>query len=240
MMTVRKSGSASSSTMKPEEASRRNRGRCHSPLSRPLACSGHSESPPWPWTKLEFQRVHLTYSPSFSLNANGQDKLGNPILYQQIYLAKDLEKWQSRVEQGMDLTEQESKDIDVNLDYLSWTLFALSSLTLINLERSQPLKPPKRPKPAASHEGLGEIQTWHPYPQPSHPYAFHAGCHFHAFLSLSEKVMRDEELFTSKNQSDKVMDRFGEIYHELETWPDNLPDCMKLGPRSTPHVLALQ
>jgi hypothetical protein len=157
-----------------------------------------------------------------------------------MYLAKDLEKWQSRVEQGLNLTEQELKAIDANLSNLTWTLFALSSLTLINLERSQPLTPPKRPKPPTGHEAFGETQTWQPYPQPSHPYAFHAGCHFHAFLSLSEKVMRDEGLFKSKDQSDKVMERFGDIYHELETWPQDLPDCMKLGPRSTPHVLALQ
>jgi len=173
------------------------------------------------------------------LNANGQDKLGNPILYQQMYLAKDLEKWQTRVEQGLNLTEQELKVIDTNVTYLSWTLFALSSLTLINLEGAQPLTPPKRSKPPMGHEAFGESQTWQPYPQPSHPYAFHAGCHFHAFLSLSEKVMQDEVLFKSNDQSDKVMDRFGEVYHQLENWPQDLPDCMKLHPRSTPHVLAL-
>jgi len=63
---------------------------------------------------------------------------------------------------------------------------------------------------------------------------------YHAFLSLSEKAMRDEELFKSKDQSDQVMDRFREIYHELKNWPDDRPDCIKLGPRSTPHILALQ
>ncbi|KAK5047770.1 hypothetical protein LTR84_006435 [Exophiala bonariae] len=173
------------------------------------------------------------------LNANGQDKLGNPILYQQMYLAKSLDKWQSRVEQSFNLTDQESKAIDINITYLSWTLFALSSLTLINLEKEQPLTPPKRDKPLAGHEAFGEMQTWQPYPQPSHPYPFHAGCHFHAFLSLSEKVMRDEELFKSKDRSQEVMERFSKIYHEMETWPQDLPDCMKLGPRSTPHMLAL-
>jgi hypothetical protein len=143
--------------------------------------------------------------------ANGQDKLGIPILYQQMYLAKDLEKWQSRVEQGLNLTEQELNAIDANLSYLSWTLFALSSLTMINLERSQLLTPPKRPKPPPGHEAIGETETWQPYPRPSHPYAFHAGCHFNAFLSLSEKVVRDEELFKSEDNrtmSWSVFDRF--------------------------------
>jgi hypothetical protein len=166
--------------------------------------------------------------------------VGNPILYQQIYLAKDLEKWRSRMEQSLYLTEQALNEIDRNLDRLSWTLFALSSLTLINLERTQPLKPPKRPKPIPDHEAPEESQTWQPYPQPSHPFVFHAECHFDAFLSLSEKVMRDEALFAAGERSESVMDRFREIYRELDDWPQNLPDCMKLGPKATPHVLALQ
>jgi hypothetical protein len=60
------------------------------------------------------------------------------------------------------------------------------------------------------------------------------------FLSLLEKVVRDEALFVADDRSDSVMDRFREIYRELEDWPQNLPDCMNLGPRATPHVLALQ
>lgn len=144
------------------------------------------------------------------------------------------------MQQNSYLTEQVLSEIDRNLDRLLWTLFALSSLTLINLERTQPVMPPNRPKPIPEHEAPEESQTWQPYPQPSHPFVFHAECHFHAFLSLSEKVMRDEALFTGNNQSDSDMKRFREVYRELEVWPQNLLDCMKLGPRATPHVLALQ
>lgn len=171
---------------------------------------------------------------------NGQDRLGNPILYQQIYLAQGLEKWRSRVQRSQSLTEQALDEIDRNLNRLSWTLFALSSLTLINLERTRPPKPPKRPKPKTEHGAAEGSQTWQPYPQPSQAFSFHGECHFHAYLSLLEKVMRDEALFASEDQSAEAIQRFREIYRELEEWPHNLPDCMQLGPRATPHVLALQ
>jgi hypothetical protein len=166
--------------------------------------------------------------------------VGNPILFQQIYLTKDLEKWRARMQQRVNLTGQTLNEIDRNLDRLSWTLFALGSLTLINLDRTQPLKPPKRPKPAPEHEAPEESQTWQPYPHPSRSFVFHAERHFHAFLTLSEKVMRDEALFVSDDRSDLVMNRFREIYRELEEWPQNLSECMNLGPKATPHVLALQ
>jgi len=171
---------------------------------------------------------------------NGKDKLGNPILYQQIYLAKGLDKWRSRVQRSQGLSEQALNEIDRNLNRLSWTLFALSSLTLINLERTRPPKPLTCPKPATEHDAPGGSQTWQPYPQPRQALSFHSECHFHAYLSLSEKVMRDEALFTSEDQSPAAMHRFREIYRELEEWPQNLPDCMQLGARATPHILALQ
>lgn len=176
----------------------------------------------------------------YSLNTNGQDKQGNPIMYKQIYLAKDVEKWRSRIEQSPQMTPKVLADLDRNLSRLSWTLFALSSLTLINLEKSQPVEPPKRPKPMVDHEAVGQRDTWQPYPQPSQPFVFHSECHYHAFLSLAEKVMRDEALFISKGNSESLVDRFYEIFQELEQWPRNLPDCMSRGPKATPHVLALQ
>jgi hypothetical protein len=144
------------------------------------------------------------------------------------------------MQESVHLTEQTLNEIDLNLNRLSWTLFALGSLTLINLERTRPLKLPERPKPVPEHETSGEGQLWQPYPHPSQPFLFHAECHYHAFLTLSEKVMRDEALFVADDRSESDMDSFREIYRELEEWPQNLPECMSLGPKATPHVLALQ
>lgn len=131
-------------------------------------------------------------------------------------------------------------DIDKSLDRLLWTLFALNSMTMINLEQSQPLRPPKRPKPRIDHHMFDAGKTWSPYPELRQPIGFHSECHYHAFLSLAEKATRDEAAFHSNGGRLSRMNRFKEIYQQLEDWPHTLPDCLKRQTRTMPHIMALQ
>jgi len=178
-----------------------------------------------------------------SLNTNGQDRLGSPILFQQIYLARDLEKWRARLAKEPDIPPGLLDNVDRSLDRLMWTLFSLSSVTTINLENGQIQKPPSRRKPTLIHDGIGDHQTWVAYPQRQSPTTFHPECHYHSFISLMEKISRDDPLFPPEGwvkDLSETTEMFRRLYAELEEWPQTLPECMRLHENAMPHVVALQ
>ncbi|KIX95465.1 uncharacterized protein Z520_08982 [Fonsecaea multimorphosa CBS 102226] len=180
------------------------------------------------------------------LNINGQDKLGNGVLYQQIFLAKSLGKWRQRIGQGPFMTEEYLEKVDQSLCQLEWTLFALNPLIGLALKQVRVFDKPSRPKPAVAPPGSncaqqGHPSPWTPYPIPYTSIEWHPTCHYLAFTSLAEKATLDETLFEKKRQSDSdvAMDKFTKVFHEVEDWPAHLPECMKLHDKAMPHVLAL-
>ncbi|OQV08125.1 Fungal Zn2-Cys6 binuclear cluster domain-containing protein [Cladophialophora immunda] len=177
------------------------------------------------------------------LNINGQDKLGNGFLYQQIFLSKSLNKWRQRIAQRSSMTPEFLAKIDFCLCQLEWTLYALNPLIGLALKQVRVFDRPSRPKPTSHSVGCAQHQPvcWTPYPIPYTSVEWHPTCHYLAFISLAEKATLDETLFEEKQQSDSEVakDKFAKVYHEVEDWPAHLPGCMKLHDRAMPHVIAL-
>ncbi|OAP54352.1 hypothetical protein AYL99_11453 [Fonsecaea erecta] len=178
------------------------------------------------------------------LNINGQDKLGNGVLYQQIFLSKSLGKWRQRIGQDLSMTQEYLAKVDFSLSRLEWTLYALNPLIGLALRHVRVFERPQRPKPVAQlGAGCAQQQPacWTPYPTPYTRTEWHPTCHYLAFISLAEKAGFDETLYETYRKYDSVasMDKFKKAYRELEDWPNDLPECMKLHDRATPHVIAL-
>ncbi|KIW91353.1 uncharacterized protein Z519_08249 [Cladophialophora bantiana CBS 173.52] len=180
------------------------------------------------------------------LNINGQDKLGNSVLYQQIFLSKRLGKWRQRIGRSPSMTQEYLAKIDLCLNQLEWTLYALNPLIGLALKQVRVFdRPTSRPKPVSDCRNCTEEQKtigyWTPYPIPYTSIEWHPTCHYLAFISLAEKATLDENLFEQKrkNDSDETMDKFVSVYHEVEDWPEHLPECMKLHGKAMPHVIAL-
>ncbi|KIW16228.1 hypothetical protein PV08_06279 [Exophiala spinifera] len=174
------------------------------------------------------------------LNTSGQDSLGNTVLYQQIFLSKDLDRWLQKIHRSMDLPKWYFDNVTKCLDRLQWTLYALNSCTLLNFEKSQYIRPPSRPKPESNHDKCDNID-WTPYPQHHPPVSFHPACHYRSFVSLTELTARGESLVTieTKEDVDSAMRQLGELYTRIQNWSKTLPDCLLLDERCSPHVIAL-
>jgi hypothetical protein len=132
--------------------------------------------------------------------------------------------------------------IDQSLNRLTWTVYAVNSIALINLGQTIPLSTPSQPKPNLL-DHASDNGTWMPYPQQREPLGFHEGCHYHWFLSLAEIIATNQAVFVSHDQEwgGLAQTRFRELYSQLQTWRDGLPDCLQIhDDRSVPHVTALQ
>ncbi|KAH0843186.1 hypothetical protein FOPE_07848 [Fonsecaea pedrosoi] len=177
------------------------------------------------------------------LNINGQDKLGNGVLYQQIFLSKSLSKWRQRIEHDPLMTHEYLSKVDSCLCRLEWTLYALNPLIGLALKQVRVFDRPSRPKPITQSGGCQQqrASSWAPYPVPHPSLEWHPKCHYLAFISLAEKATLDETLFEKKqnNEGGRAKDKFTRVYHEVEDWPDHLPECMKMHDNAMPHVIAL-
>lgn len=71
---------------------------------------------------------------------------------------------------------------------------------------------------------------------------FHPECHYSLFLSLAEVTGKAESLLPQgqSGDSEDIDSSFYQHYLNLEDWALSLPDCMQLGPQSTPHVMTIQ
>jgi hypothetical protein len=188
------------------------------------------------------RRSTTSSAKSRSLNETGRDRSGNPVLWHQIYLARDLPKWRSRLLQDSRIPSSDLDALDRSLNRLTWTLYAMNSLTLINLGQTIPLSVPSQPKPKLLDHTF-DTETWTPYPQQREPLGFHQRCHYDWFLSLAEIIATNQAVFISHDQELTVLaqSRFLELYRQLQMWRDNLPDCLQIhDARSVPHVTALQ
>lgn len=157
-------------------------------------------------------------------------------------MAKDLDKWQTRLKDENSTSSEVLAKIDKSLDCLSWAIFALNSFTLLSLPKAEVLDIPNRSKPPSNHDATFQ-PTWIPYPRHRDVrWTFHADCHFEAFLSLAESACREEAWFTDRGNtwSAESTDRFNRTYEELRKWPETLPSCVKLSSITLPHTIALQ
>lgn len=157
-----------------------------------------------------------------------------------MYLADDLEKWRSRIQDDPCMKDDKLVALDLNLDKLTWTIFALNSMSMMNLQHMRQLKPPSRPKPWVDHHGPKAGMSWTPYPALRRPSNFHSDCHFDAFLSLTSKMTKDEDALIGEARENPPSLQFEKIYHQLEAWEQSLPDCIRQYDRAVPHTIALQ
>jgi hypothetical protein len=187
----------------------------------------------------------LTTSPGNSLNTNGQDQLGNTIFYQQIFLTKRLGKWRKRVDKIIGISSEQMRAVDISLDRLEWTIYAMNLFVGLALEQVQLFSRPSRAKPVG-YTGSGttceEHGDWTPYPVPHTPIAFHHDCHYLAYISLADVVADDEALYNAKRRSDthSMARKFEELYTRLQEWPKTIKSCMTIHEHAIPHVIALQ
>lgn len=177
-----------------------------------------------------------------SLHIDGREKIGNPILHQQIFMAKDLEKWRRRLQDEQDCDAEVLVKIDKSLDRLLWSIFALNSFTRLSFPKAAVSEPSSRFRPSRKHHATDQA-VWFLYPQQKDAqWVFHTECHFDAFLSLAQSASREEASLPALGDSWSVfrIDRFKHRYEELQTWPEKLPSCMRLSTITQPHTIALQ
>ncbi|KAJ9607664.1 hypothetical protein H2200_007742 [Cladophialophora chaetospira] len=176
------------------------------------------------------------------LNTNGQDQLGNAILYQQLFLVKSLGKWRSKIEQDPKVTARQMDAIDISLGRLEWTLYCLGLIVGLALEQVRLFEKPKRAKPLAnSYRTCDEHAEWTPYPIPHSPADWHPDCHYLAYVGLAEVLTHDEALYEEHRRSDQHMmaEKFQRLFTKVKNWPETIPPCMRLHKTSMPHVIAL-
>lgn len=139
--------------------------------------------------------------------------------------------------------------VDRCLHRLTWTTFALDTVSSMSSGVICPPSIPNhvRPVPRVTHNDGTHADSstveWSPYPEQKPLKApFHPECHYSAFLSLAEVTSLDEAMLPQghPDTDDQIHDSFYGQFNKLENWASTLPDCMQLGPQSTPHVMALQ
>lgn len=133
-------------------------------------------------------------------------------------------------------------DVDKTLSRLTWTIFAMNSLTLINIGQSLAVPRPSLPKPQAHHYEQTTENSWSPYPRAGWGAEFHASCHYRQFITMAEILASNQAVFLShtKGDVDALIPMFKELDERLNKWYMALPACMSKEGHPTPHVLALQ
>jgi hypothetical protein len=180
-------------------------------------------------------RIALTFHPSPSLNTNGQDKLGNAIFYQQLFLVKYLDKWRARLEQNPSITAERLHAVDVSL----------SRFIGLALEHVRLFHKPSRPRYLGypeSGDTCDEHSDWQPYPVPHTSIDWHPHCHYLAYTALAEIVSDDEAKYEERRRTPEpsLAHRFEELVQRVKAWPDTIKPCVRMHARAMPHVIALQ
>lgn len=180
---------------------------------------------------------------------NGQDKVGLLVLSEQVFMSKELDKYQEKMSKDPNVSAEMLSKIDQSINRLEWALFSLNAFTLVGSRRAHAVAPPDRPHPHDGHDGNTDSKTWMAYPRQAPQFEFHEGCHFAAVSSLAREAHRNEVSYMrsednegqekrgeGKNGTDKVCG----MRQELKDWASTLPSCMQLHENATPHVITLQ
>jgi hypothetical protein len=171
--------------------------------------------------------------------------LGNAILYQQLFLVKQLGKWRAKIEHDPRITAEQLHGVDSSLGRLEWTLYNLNLFIGLALEQVRFMKKPTRPKPVAFHgsqDTCDAHEDWQPYPFSHTPVDWHPHCQYIAYISLAEVITADEALYEEKSRSDRreVAYKFEDLFLKLKAWPETLKPCVRLHDHAMPHIIALQ
>lgn len=182
----------------------------------------------------------LSYAFS-SLDTNGQDKVGLLVLSEQVFMSKELNKYQERISKDPKISPETLSKIDQAINRLEWALFTLNAFTLVGSRRAHAVGPPQRPHPHDGHDDNTKSKTWMPYPRQSLQVEFHQGCHFACISSLAREAYKNEVSFINSEdkQKDPVDKLFG-LKQVLKDCAANIPSCMQLHENATPHVIELQ
>jgi len=175
-----------------------------------------------------------------SLDATGQDKLGLLVLNEQVFMSKELDKYQARLCKDPNISPDTLSKIDRSISRLEWALFALNAFTFVGSRRGQTIGPPQRPHPQHTHDDNAHSKNWFPYPRRAPQRDFHEGCHFVCVTSLARNALASEVLYmNTAEKQDGAAESFG-LKQRPEDWAISVPSCMELHEQATPHVLALQ
>ncbi|KAJ9651207.1 hypothetical protein H2198_009509 [Neophaeococcomyces mojaviensis] len=185
-------------------------------------------------TVIQTTGVQWTY-----LDMNGEDKIGLLVLNEQVFKAKELDKYQARLSKDPNISPETLSKVDRSISRLEWALFALNAFTLVGSRRAHTIGPPQRPHPHHTHDDNVHSKNWFPYPRRAPQLDFHEGCHFFCITSLARVAHENEVLFIrpEEKQPDGA-ESFGQK-QKPEDWAISMPSCMKLGEQAMPHVLAL-
>ncbi|EXJ58886.1 hypothetical protein A1O7_06316 [Cladophialophora yegresii CBS 114405] len=178
------------------------------------------------------------------LNTNGQDQLGNMILYQQAMLVKSLAKWRAKMEKNPDMTRERLHAVDASLGRLEWTLYCLNLFVGLALEQVRIFQRPSREIPVDDPDRrnpCNEHGEWRPYPVPHTPIEWHPNCHYLSYVSLAAVITADEALYEEERTSNpqKMMSKFQRLFQKVKSWPETIPACMKMHEHAMPHIIAL-
>jgi hypothetical protein len=160
-----------------------------------------------------------------------------------MFLSKGLDKWRGRVAKDPRMTREYLEIIDLSISRLEWTIFTLNFFVGLALEQVRLFDKPQREKSAVNFSrSCQEHRDWTPYPVSHLPIDWHPNCHFLAYVSLAERVTKDEALYEERQETDpkEMAQRFEKLYTEIRKWPDTLPPCMRMSEKAMPHVIALQ
>ncbi|OAP58481.1 hypothetical protein AYL99_07571 [Fonsecaea erecta] len=178
------------------------------------------------------------------LNTNGQDQLGNAILYQQVFLTKSLGKWRAKVAKDPKMTAQQLNAIDLSSGRLEWTLYCLGLFVGLALEEVRLFDKPPRRIPVGNPETgstCDEHAEWKPYPLSHTSVDWHPNCHYLAYIALAEVITEDEALYEEYRRSDpqKMAHKFQRLFTKVKAWGESIPPCMRDQDSCMPHVIAL-
>ena len=62
-----------------------------------------------------------------SLDMNGQDELGLLVLNEQVFMSKQLDKYQARLSKDSNISSETLSKVDRSISRLEWALFALNA-----------------------------------------------------------------------------------------------------------------
>ncbi|KAJ9661394.1 hypothetical protein H2198_001962 [Neophaeococcomyces mojaviensis] len=185
-------------------------------------------------TVVQTTGVQWTY-----LDMTGEDKLGLLVLNEQVFMAKELDKYQARLSKDANTSPETLSKVDRSISRLEWALFALNTFTLVGSRRTHTINPPRRPHPHHTHDDNVLSKNWFPYPRRALQLDFHEGCHFFCITSLARIAVENEILsMNSEDKQPESAESFGQR-QKSKDWAISVPSCMKLHERAVPHVLAL-
>lgn len=175
---------------------------------------------------------------------NGRDKVGLLVLSEQIFMSKELDKYQEKLSKDPKISPETLSKVDESINRLEWALFTLNAFTLVGSRRAHTIGPPRRPHPHNGHDGHddnAESRTWMPYPRQTPQVEFHEGCHFACVTSLAREAHMNEVSFIKSEEENNgsTNETFGQR-QKLKDWANFIPSCMQLHENATPHVLTLQ